>query len=361
VVRSIEERFNGLSDEAVKEELKGTVSKAEGTITLSEMPAGRAAEAYTPLPRTKTALSCREFSGDIDRLWRISSFSSLISGRTHLDETADRDALIFPDGREEEDLEGPVIGEKPLNIFSFPKGTKPGTFLHDILEHLDFTAKEKTAMKKLVSDKLDEYGFEAHWLDTLCDMVVNVLSTPLDSELKGPVLSSIADEVRMNELEFYFPLKTVNTEKLRQIFQANPGASFIKDFPETLGRLQFAPTKGFMRGFMDLVFLWRGRFYLVDWKSNFLGNRPEDYNQEAMASAMIKEYYMLQYNIYTLALDRYLSLRMPEYSYENHFGGGYYIFLRGVNPQMGPGFGIYRDLPSRELIEGLRKGLVETG
>jgi exodeoxyribonuclease V beta subunit len=361
LVQAISERFISLTDEAVKEELKDAVSRAEGTITMSEMPAGKAGETYTPLPGRKTALSCREFSGDIDRMWRISSFSSLISGRTHMEETADRDALIFPDGRDQEDLEEQMIREKSLNIFSFPKGTKPGSFLHYILEHLDFTAKETTAMKKLVADKLKEYGFESHWQDTICDMVTNVLVTPLDFSTKGPVLSSIRNEDRLNELEFYFPLKTVNPEKLKKIFQANPGSSPVKDFPETLGMLQFAPTKGFMRGFMDLVFLWHGRYYLVDWKSNFLGDSPKDYNREAMASAMTKECYILQYTIYTLALDQYLKLRMPDYSYKKHFGGVYYIFLRGVKPEMGPGFGIYRDVPSPELMERLRKGLMEKG
>jgi len=100
---------------------------------------------------------------------------------------------------------------------------------------------------------------------------------------------------------------------------------------------------------------------LVDWKSNFLVESPKDYNQESMASAMKKECYVLQYTIYTLALDQYLRLRMPGYSYKKHFGGVYYIFLRGVNPGMGPEFGIYRDLPSPELIQGLREGLMEIG
>ena len=359
VVQATAERFNGLTDKSVLKELKTAVAMAGGTISLSEMPAGQAGEAYTPLPGKKAVLGCREFSEDIDRVWRISSFSSLISGMPHTDETTDRDAIIFPDGRDQEDIEEPVIREKPSDIFSFPKGTKPGSFLHDILEHLDFTAKETTVMKELVADKLSEYSFESQWLDTICDTVTNVLSTPLDPALKGPVLSSIQDDDRLNELEFYFPLKTVNPEKLKKIFQTNPGSPLIKDFPETIGRLQFAPARGFMRGFMDLVFRWRGRFYLVDWKSNFLGDRLEDYDQKAMALAMIKECYILQYTIYTLALDQYLRLRMTEYSYEKHFGGVYYIFLRGVNPEMGPEFGIYRDLPSTQLIEALRERLIE--
>jgi exodeoxyribonuclease V beta subunit len=361
IVRSMEENFSSLTDEAFKEEIDDCVSRADGNISLSEMPTGRCGEVYSPLPGRKTALSCRDFSGDIDRLWRISSFSSLISGRTHLYETADRDTIIFPESRDQHDLDERVTREKPLNIFSFPKGARAGTFLHDILEHLDFAEKEPSVMEKLVADKLSEYGFENKWLDTICEIVSNVLITPLDPGMKGPVLSSVGNGERLNELEFYFPLKTVKPEKLKKIFQPHSGSPLIKDFPETLEKLQFAPTKGFMRGFMDLVFLWHGRYYLVDWKSNFLGNSPEDYNQEAMASAMKKEYYILQYTIYTLALDQYLRVRMPGYSYEKHFGGVFYIFLRGVKPEIGPEFGIYRDVPSPDLIEGLRKGLMEKG
>jgi exodeoxyribonuclease V beta subunit len=109
---------------------------------------------------------------------------------------------------------------------------------------------------------------------------------------------------------------------------------------------------------MDLVFQWRDRFYLVDWKSNFLGSRTEDYGPVSLALAMKKECYNLQYTIYTLALDQYLRLRMPGYRYEKHFGGVYYIFLRGVDPKMGSDFGIYRDLPSPERIGALREGLM---
>ena len=113
-----------------------------------------------------------------------------------------------------------------------------------------------------------------------------------------------------------------------------------------------------MKGFMDLVFQWRDRFYLVDWKSNFLGSRTEDYDQATLTRVMKKEFYILQYTIYTLALDQYLRRRMPGYCYEKHFGGVYYIFLRGLDAKMGPDFGIYRDVPPPELISALREGLM---
>jgi exodeoxyribonuclease V beta subunit len=360
-VTATEERFSGLTDEAVMEELRAVFSKAKSNINLTDMPARGTGQVYMPVSGKKTALGCREFRGDIDKLWRISSFSSLISGRTHLIETADRDALVFPDSIDREEMEEPVGREDATDIYSFPKGAKAGTFFHDILEHLDFTEREPDVIKELASDKLNVYSFEDKWLDTVCEMITNVISTPLDPKQGGPILSSVNSADRLNELEFYFPLRTVNPERLSKMFQVESGFSLMKDFPETIGRLQFAPTKGFMRGFMDLVFLWQDRYYLVDWKSNYLGDRAEDYNQEAMASVMKREYYILQYTIYTLALDQYLRVRMPGYSYEKHFGGVYYIFLRGVNPDWGPEFGIYRDLPSPELVEGLREGLMERG
>ncbi len=114
-----------------------------------------------------------------------------------------------------------------------------------------------------------------------------------------------------------------------------------------------------MKGFMDMVFQFEERFYLVDWKSNFLGSRVEDYGQDCLARAMREELYTLQYHIYTVALNQYLSLRLPSYDYETHFGGVYYIFLRGVDPDQGPDYGIYRDRPSGELINALCESLID--
>ena len=123
-------------------------------------------------------------------------------------------------------------------------------------------------------------------------------------------------------------------------------------------RLQFVPVKGFMKGFMDMVFRFQDRFYLVDWKSNFLGTRVEDYGRASLNRAMVDAHYVLQYHIYTLALHQYLSIRLPEYDYEKHFGGVYYIFLRGVDRDMGPDYGIYRDRPSLGLVEAVKEGLI---
>ena len=112
-----------------------------------------------------------------------------------------------------------------------------------------------------------------------------------------------------------------------------------------------------MKGFIDLVFERDGRFYLADWKSNFLGPDLEAYGQAALREAMIRELYVLQYHLYAVALDRYLAFRIPEYQYGTHFGGVYYLFLRGISPQHGSEYGVFCDRPSEALIRELSRCL----
>jgi len=73
---------------------------------------------------------------------------------------------------------------------------------------------------------------------------------------------------------------------------------------------------------------------------------------------MQEEFYILQYHLYVLALHQYMKMRIPHYDYEEHFGGVYYIFFRGVDPATGSDTGIFRDRPARESIEFLGRSLL---
>ena len=163
---------------------------------------------------------------------------------------------------------------------------------------------------------------------------------------------------RLSELEFYFPLEPITPKKLKKVFAEHGGPEITGEFPSQIENLNFLPARGFMKGFIDLVFQFQGRFYLVDWKSNFLGSRVEDYAKKALLREMKENFYILQYHIYTLALHQYLKNRLRNYDYEKHFGGVFYVFLRGVDPERGPEFGIYRDLPGKELIAALSGELI---
>jgi exodeoxyribonuclease V beta subunit len=184
-------------------------------------------------------------------------------------------------------------------------------------------------------------------------MIQKVVSAPLNPDNPGFQLAKIRNQDRINELEFYFPLKPISAKKIEGLFSTYGSPNAPDGFPEGIGRMVFSTVKGFMKGFMDMVFKYQDRFYLVDWKSNHLGNRVEDYNRQDVIRAMEEGGYYFQYHIYTVALNMYLKLRLPGYDYKRHFGGAYYIFLRGVDPGRGPHFGIYRHKPSGKLIEAL--------
>jgi exodeoxyribonuclease V beta subunit len=282
-----------------------------------------------------------------------------VSGRRHGPELADRDAIELPDAYDETVLEQSAVEEAPLSIFSFPRGAKAGTFMHDVFEHLDFANEDNSLTEKLVADKLVEYGFEPAWQETLCDMIQRVLSVPLDPARNDFTLSRIQNKNRLNELEFYFPLKSITPKKFKTLFARHGGLEFSADFPERIEGLDFSPVRGLMKGFMDMVFQFESRYYLVDWKSNLLGTRVEDYGRKNLAAVMEREFYLLQYHIYSLALNQYLHLRLPGYDYKTHFGGVYYLFLRGVDPDRGPEFGIFRDRPSGALIKELSENLID--
>ncbi len=114
----------------------------------------------------------------------------------------------------------------------------------------------------------------------------------------------------------------------------------------------FSSLNGFLKGFIDLIFEHQGQYFVADYKSNYLGNDFADYAEENCKQAMYQHHYHLQYLIYTLALHRYLKQRLPGYQYEQHIGGVYYLFIRGMSPEHA-GKGIYFDKPDSTVIQQL--------
>ncbi|HVM97608.1 MAG TPA: PD-(D/E)XK nuclease family protein, partial [Candidatus Acidoferrales bacterium] len=140
---------------------------------------------------------------------------------------------------------------------------------------------------------------------------------------------------------------------LAEAFGAHANLPFAPDYANRLAQIDFSALSGFLRGFIDLVFEHDGRWYVVDYKSNRLGRTPQDYAPDRLPPVMMSHHYVLQYHLYVVALHRYLNQRLPRYDYERHFGGVYYLFLRGMAPRYARGNGVYYDRPPRRLIERL--------
>jgi len=119
------------------------------------------------------------------------------------------------------------------------------------------------------------------------------------------------------------------------------------------GSLQFNQVQGMLKGFIDLTFEYQGQYFVLDYKSNYLGDELADYSQQAMSEAIIEHRYDFQYQLYTLALHRLLRSRLVDYDYEQHVGGVFYTFLRGM--QGTKEAGVYFTKPKFELIDKLDK------
>ncbi len=401
----LDNRFKVLDDDAVRADLEALESKAGGAIELREMvlEAGRvlppgAGTAWrmfsfpheggqggvetvaeqgssgchdTPLAPLKggidgsaslglsppstsqaVALSSRPFTGSLDRVWGISSFSSLILKQAHKAELADRD--------ESAPEPPPPLDRKQdqtRDVFSFPKGTASGILLHTVFEKLDFTDPDPEAMRGVVLKELGVQGLDPAWAEVLCRMIQNVLSVELPSTFGGFRLSDVPTSRRLTELEFYFPLQRLHGSDLTELFSRHVGTGTGAGASANRDRFRFDAVEGFMKGFIDLVFEANGRFYIVDWKSNFLGPCIEDYGRESLKKAVRESLYDLQYTLYTVAVHQFLRTRIPKYSYEDHFGEVLYLFLRGIDPTHGPEYGVYRDRPSCASIETLSEAL----
>ncbi len=179
-------------------------------------------------------------------------------------------------------------------------------------------------------------------------MMARLLADTVATELvPGMRLDTISTKRRMNELEFLFPAESLDFPALRRVLVAH-------GFPDVA--LEAGTLRGFVKGFIDLIVEHEGRFWIVDWKSNHLGLTPADYDDEALDAAMASHAYHLQALFYTVALHRYLRLRLRDYAFERHIGGYLYLFVRGVRPDWRDGdrpAGVHVGKPSLELIEAI--------
>jgi exodeoxyribonuclease V beta subunit len=382
-VPTITTNYTELSSEAVRARMEEIAETSHGAIELLTMPDGAETSAL-PASSAGITLSCRQFGRTLDRAWQVTSFSQLSQYSDW--EVEDLPQVRLFDHTDNQDESDPVL--------NFPPGPSSGVLLHEILEKCDFTKGGDPILSEFIAARLRGNGFDPALQAVVLEMINRVVNHPLKimnfsavsanihsciPDVSGNLfqdvrvdasayesrvtaagqviyLANIANNQRLNELEFYFPLKNISPGRLRDIFVESgvfAPSLLPDDFLLSLKRLQFNPLRGFMRGFMDMVFQTEGRWYLVDWKSNLLGKKRHDYSRERLPAVMVEHQYILQCYIYLMALHTYLRLRDPGYDYNLHFGGVFYLFLRGMNPAWGSDCGVYFDRPDLERVEFL--------
>ncbi|KUI98508.1 exodeoxyribonuclease V subunit beta [Vibrio sp. MEBiC08052] len=301
----------------------------------------------SPLSRVdapQQTLTAQQKRHPIERAWRMTSYSNLVKQSGHgtfLDATQEVPGFDLDSAGEVDEY---LFDPEEQTIFTFPKGATAGTFLHSLFEQIEFTeGSDSAANVTMIQNLMDSAAIAESWQPVLQQMLTHVLQTPLDG--KKLRLGQIPAQQRLVEMEFLLPIDKLRSPLLNRILKRYDALS------AQAGELNFAQVEGMLKGFIDLVFEYQGRYYVLDWKSNHLGNQVEDYSPSRLNAAMVEHRYDFQYQIYTLALHRFLASRLVDYTYEQHFGGVYYLFLRGMDGQTSSG--VFAHRPKFALISAL--------
>lgn len=256
------------------------------------------------------------------RSFSVMSFSSLTA--THTSEQPDRDddASTAPAATAE-------------TVPSLPPGAATGIMLHAVFETLDFAAGPDPDS---IARELLRAGLPLSRIPDVSALVKRVIEVPAHDSL-GFSLGDIDLNRSVRELDFCFPATAEITEL---------DAALAADAPHLYeaGRLNARRLNGFLKGFIDMIFQHDDRYYVLDWKSNWLGSEPDHYSPERMFREMKRHHYALQGAIYSAAVDALLCSRVPGYSYERDFGGYLYVFVRGCG--FGPSSVLHK--PGIELL-----------
>jgi exodeoxyribonuclease V beta subunit len=237
-------------------------------------------------------------------------------------------------------------------LHGLPRGADVGSFLHDLLEWAATQGFAKLAsdpvlLGDMVARRCKVRGW-AHWIGPLTTWLQQLLVTPLQlPAMNGSASTSFSFaklESSIAEMEFWLATHTVDITQIDQLIRAHTLDG------EGRPALQPGQLNGMLKGFVDLVFEHGGRYYVADYKSNWLGPDDAAYTPGALRTAILHSRYELQYVLYIFALHRLLKVRLPDYDYERHIGGAVYIFLRGLSA---PGQGLHTECPPRALIESL--------
>lgn len=209
------------------------------------------------------------------------------------------------------------------SIHSLPANSETGLLIHAILEKISFKEfchfKEAGEACELIRPYIQYTPFK-EWELAIATLIFNALKTPLKQTATPFSLAMIEENQFYREMPFVYPYKKEN------------------------GIEEIAFKEGLIKGVIDLLFYQDGFYYLVDWKTNWLGPQTEAYNLTSLKGAMQENAYFLQAEIYTEAVKRFLKL-VEARPFEECFGGIYYLFLRGMEPAQTTGiFHFFNDM-----------------
>ncbi|MEJ0004628.1 MAG: hypothetical protein WDN30_15715 [Pararobbsia sp.] len=274
----------------------------------------------------------------------------------------------------------PPMRARPTDIADFPRGAAAGECLHRLFELADFTAAEgwPAAIARALAERPAPGAAGTRQADAGDDVAsagerdrdgagrvrrprsgrraalhgvesVRDGGNAGDRGAAGPAtlsLSTIARDRRLTELEFMLSARSFDLQAMTRVLLEHGYPNLVLDV---------STLHGYLRGFIDLVFEYRGRVLDRRLEVDHLGDTEDGIwprcdgrgDERARLCAPVAD-----------LLRRAASLsarRIADYDYDRHFGAALYLFIRGGaavlarrRPARG---GVHRDRPSRALIE----------
>ena len=314
-----------INQKAVIERLQTLAAEEPGfvIVDINEKLSRRTSLSANPVTHT-----LKDFDYDepkpIQPSWRISSFSSI--NRT----VTDDDMAIGWYGSKKKPA-------KLTGIMGFPRGTKAGDCLHNMLEVADFTeiapdTPQANDVRRRIAQRMieaflsfDDDAAREEAISAASQMLYDVVNAEI---LPGIYLRDVPMSARSSEMPFLLHLREGLTTEVLKATLAEFGPDYAVD------GMADNELAGYLTGFIDLAFGAKGKFWILDWKSNAITrsvSAPEDFTQPVMADEMTVHHYRLQYLIYLVALRRFLKVRLGDAFSSALIGGACYVFLRGVS------------------------------
>ena len=348
-----------------------------------------AAPVHLSVPVSAEPLRLTRFDDAVvDRAWRRTSYSALSAAGEQADERAASGVVNEPDDTSSRidadvDLEldaandvGPLRpGAEQLSpMHAQPMGATFGSLVHGVLEEADFQAGDLPGeLRARVHEQQARWPADVD-VDALVDALVDVLATPFGPHAGDVTLREIGASDRIPEMEFEIPLAGGDNPRpgatlraFAALLRAHlPDGDPLRPYADHLdvSLLGEEVLRGYLTGSIDLTFRHGGRYFVVDYKTNRLGDPDAPLTLAAYASAnltaaMNHSSYPLQAILYAVVLHRYLRWRLPGYDPQTHLGGVVYLYVRGMagadtpRGEDGTPYGVFTWQPPARLVVAL--------
>lgn len=220
------------------------------------------------------------------------------SAKIHTDYINSFSSLTHYVSKEHESYASIKDSEKSLLLM--PPSKETGIIVHSLLEKVFerglYLCEDSEKLQAFVSSQLKLTHLEGYE-EIMVGAIKKLTNLSLLKDKPFLSLKNINLQNMMSETEFFF-------------------------LDENLGK---------MKGYIDLIISIENTFYIIDWKTNYLGESAEAYKSNNMKKAMIENRYDFQASLYAKALMLHLK------NFKNiHFGGVFYIFLRALETSYDP-------------------------